>query len=80
MLPIKVTCEKKAGNKDGKEERGNGGDAPPTRSGQKQIVHGHPLSSSLPRLHCWMGRSFLRWLQGEISNIAIAKIVIVLLF
>ena len=56
-------------HKDGKEEGGNGGDAPPTGTGQKQIVHGHPLSSSLPRLHCSMGRSFLRWLQGEIFNI-----------
>ena len=75
-----MTCEKKPGNKDGQKEGGNGGDAPPTGTGQKQIVYGHPLSSSLPRLHCRMGRSFLRWLQGEISNIAIAKIVIVLLF
>ena len=53
-------------HKDGKEEGGNGGDAPPTGTGQKQIVHGHPLSSSLPRLHCRMGRSFICWLQGEI--------------
>ena len=71
---------KRPAHKDGKEERGNGGDAPPTRTGQKQIVHGHSLSSSLPRLHCRMGRSFLRWLQGEMFNIAIAKIVMVLLF
>ena len=52
--------------RDGWEKRGAGGYAPATGSSQESILHRHPLSFSLPLLHCWLGWSFLHWIPGEI--------------